>query len=78
MRSPPSDLKTSAHCKALSSEAESKNQGTLVPEKGDRALEKVHLDNSLGANPLPMLGKVQPSQDLEVRREAESPFRTLP
>lgn len=29
MRSPPLDLKTSAHCKALNSEAESKNRGLL-------------------------------------------------
>lgn len=51
MRNPPSDLKTSAHGKALSSEAQSINQGTLIPETGDCGLEKLHLDKSLGANP---------------------------
>ena len=57
------------------SEAGNKNQGALIPEKGDVALEKVHLDTSLGVNPFPMAGKAQPSQDLEVRRETQSLFR---
>lgn len=49
-RSPSSVLKTSAHCKAPSPEAEGENQGDLTPEKGNPALEKIHLDKSSGAN----------------------------
>lgn len=67
MSSPPSHLETSARGKALSSDAESKNQGTPTPEEGDNALGKVHLDNSLGANLCSVTGSLQPSQDLQVR-----------
>lgn len=56
-RSPSSVLKTSAHCKAPSPEADGENRRDFIPEKGDPALEKIHLDKSSGTNPFPSTGR---------------------
>ena len=56
-RSPLSAPQTCAYSKVPSPEAKSEDQGYVIPEKDDLALEKVHLDKSSGANPFASTGK---------------------
>lgn len=56
-RSPSSVLKTSATAKPQALKQREKTREILIPEKGDSALEKIHLDKSSDANPFPSTGR---------------------